>query len=517
MNELGLFSILPLSFFAAFSLLIMTFFITILYGHKYRLFLLTSQTILLILFLTLTPGLIEGTARFTAAYVNFKASDYITQTGHINPSATWILNWPSFSILVSIFAQITTIPGQFILLAYPTIFNLALFIPLFLLFRIILKDSKMIWLAIWFVFIGNWIGQDYFSMQSLAFLVIIIMLFLLFRNMNGKMKTRGWAILLLLLFFFVVSSHLLSSMLFASILIVFFITKQLPRFNLTVIAIVLIAAWSIFGAYTYLSNDLLLNFSQSLNLSTIFQRNLQSRLISGSTLHIEVTEIRVIFSAVMVGFGGLGILAVSLRRKIDQVTKQVLFLLLSIGLLLFSFAYGGELFMRLYMFSLIPLAYFSAKLFVNHKRIFFVAILFFVIVVPPFVMLSRYGNESMDYVPLSEQVGVNFLYSHSTIGYVIGGTTGGDFRDFTYRQGYHLVSLYYEIDELNESNLLWSSKHFSTNEPTFLCISYETNQFFSNYVGDDQFVTNLQINATQSVNYNLVYSNPSLSVYVNQP
>ena len=67
MNELGLFSILPLSFFAAFSLLIMTFFITILYGHKYRLFLLTSQTILLILFLTLTPGLIEGTARFTAA------------------------------------------------------------------------------------------------------------------------------------------------------------------------------------------------------------------------------------------------------------------------------------------------------------------------------------------------------------------------------------------------------------------------------------------------------------------
>jgi hypothetical protein len=517
MSELGLFSILPLSFFAAFSLLLLTFFFTVHYESKYRSFLLIIQTILLFLFLNLSPTLIENTARFTAAYVNFRATDYISQTGYIASSATWILNWPGFSVFVSNLIQVTTLNSQLVLMIYPTFFNIALLLCLFLFFRLVLDNSEQIWIATWFVFLGNWIGQDYLSMQSLAFLMIIFILYLIFKNLNSKIRSRKWLVLLLIFFAFIISSHLLSSMIFASVLFVFFIGKRLRRFNLFAIAIILIVAWSIFCADAYLTNNLLYNLGQALNFASIFQRNLQTRIISGSELHTLVTQIRVIYTIILVCFGALGITTVLWHRRIQETDKRVLLLALSFGLLIFSFAYGGELFMRLYMFSLIPLAYFATKYFFKHKRIFVVAILFFILVTPTLVIISRYGNESIDYVPISELTGVQFIYSHVTSGSIIGSTNGADFRDLTYRQGYTLKSLYYEIFERNESNSLWVFDHSPTKESRLLCLSYESKQFFTTYAGHIDFLEELKNNATKSVIYNLVYSNPSFEVYSKQP
>lgn len=189
MSQLGLFSILPWTFFVACSLLIFSFFVTLRFAEKYRGLLLVTQSFLLILILNLTPGIIEGTARFTSNYANFRAVDYITQTGTISPTNSWILNWPDFSILLSMFAQITTIPGQTILITYPTVFNLLLLPALYMLFRTMSNNSTLSWVGTWFFIFGNWIGQDYFSMQSLALLTAIIIFFLLFKYMNQKVHS----------------------------------------------------------------------------------------------------------------------------------------------------------------------------------------------------------------------------------------------------------------------------------------------------------------------------------------
>ncbi len=424
MSQLGLFSILPLTFFAAFSLLVISFFVTLKFVDNNRALLLVTQTFLLIFFLNLTPAIVEGTARFTANYDNYRAVDYITQTGTINPSQNWILNWPDFSILLSVFAQITTIPSQFILLTYPTVFNLLLFPALYVLFKTMSNNSAAAWVSTWFIFLGNWIGQDYFSMQSLAFLIAIIIIFLLFKTMNQKVHGRQYGVLFFMLFFYIVASHFLTSLAIICVLLVFYLTRQVTRPMLLTSAICLVAAWTIFDARTYASFNLAKMIGQAFDFSLIFQKNLTSRLTTGSSSHLLASDIRVLYSIAIIAFALAGIAVTWRSKTFGKTEKRTLALLFGFGLLTFTFVYGGELFLRLYMFSLIPFAYFAAKALLGHRKIFLVGVLFFVIAAPSLFVIATYGNETMDYVPASELTGINFLFSTTTNGHVIGGLAG---------------------------------------------------------------------------------------------
>lgn len=512
MSALGLFSILPISFFVAFGLLVLSFFVTLQFVNKNRLVLLVCQTVLLILFLNLTPTIVETTGRIATGYANYRAVDYISQTGRINSSAQWIHNWPGFSILLSIFVQITSIPGQFILLTYPTFFNILLFAPLFVLFRTMSNESKMAWVAVWFVYFGNWVSQDYFSMQSLGLFAITLVLFLLFKNMNQGMRTRQWCVLFLLLFFCVTSSHVLSSLAILSVILALSLSKRLPRPILFVSLVMLVAGWSVFNASIYLSWNLVSFLKQILNVSLIFRTNVANRLTSGSASHILAADVRIVYSAAIITIAFLGIVLAWKNKRLGIVEKRVLMVLIGFSLLLFAFVYGGELFMRLYLFSLLPLAYFASKAILKYKYILFAAVLFFVVVAPSLYMIAHYGNETIAYTPPSEIVGVNFLFGTTTQGHIIGGTSrDGDFRDLTYRGNYSITG-FAQIFRSNSSSDLWTNPQ-DLYEDRFVCISYETKTYYSWFVGDPSFVEAIQGNLTQSTSYSLVYSNPSFSIY----
>lgn len=516
MSELGLFSILPASFFVAFGVLVLSFFLTLKFVNKNRSILLIFQTLLLILFLNLTPVIIESTPRFSASYSNYVAVDYIAQYSHIDPSATWIHNWPGFSIFIDVLAQITLIPANFLMLTYSTFVNILLFLGLFILFRLSGKDSNLVWIAIWFVFFGNWVGQDYFSMQGLGFFFIAILLFLLFKNMSKGVKNRQWLVLFFLLFIYVVASHLLSSLVVLSIMLILLLSKQMYRRPLFFSLILLVVGWTIFSASTYLSNNLSRILSQVLNISQIFQGNLLNRLASGSYSHILIAEVRVIYSLAIMAFAILGIIVSWKNKEMTSYGKRMLFVLVGIGLLVFAFAYGGELFMRAYMFSLIPLAYFAAKVLLKYKKLFFISVLFFVIAAPSLLMIAHYGNE-ITYVPNSETTGVAFLYRTTTTGHIYGGSPfqGGDFRDMAYHSSY----TYYSFRELfvhNISSNLWTIPR-DTYENRYVCLSYATYSYFSFFYGYPEFTDNIQSNISQCVSYNLLYANPSFHMYSSGP
>ena len=330
MSTLGLFSILPLPFFVAFSLLVVSFFITLKFVESNRTSLLLAQTFLVIFFLNLTPAIIEGTARFTSSYANFRAVDEITQTGTINPVQNWILNWPDFSILLSMFAQITTIPGQFILLTYPTVFNLLLFPALFSLFKTMSNNSTLASMGAWFVFFGNSIGQDYFSMQSLAFLIAILIIMLLFKSMNQKIHSRQYGLLFFILFFYIVASHFLTSLAILCVIIALHLTKQLTRPILLTSAICLVGAWAIFDASSYMTFNFVKYANQAFNFSLIFQTNIAHRLTSGSASHVLASDMRVFYSIAIVAFAIAGIALSWRSRSLGKVEKRTLVVLGSI-------------------------------------------------------------------------------------------------------------------------------------------------------------------------------------------
>jgi hypothetical protein len=510
-SQLGLFSIMPVTFFISFSILIFGFFVGLKYLKNNLLTIFVSQTIILIFILNFTPVLLEGTPRFTTSYVNYQAVDYISQKGFIDSGIFWIHNWPSFSVVMSVFSQISQIPAQFMLLIYPTFFNFLLMIGLYVFFRTILDDNKLIWLSMWFVFLGNWIGQDYFSMQSLGFVFIIFILTILLKLLIEKSPTRQQVGILLLFFFYVFSSHLLSSLAILCIFFIFYLSKILPRFALFSILVMFVSSWLVFDNELFLTSNLSHTMEQTLNFNFIFQTNLSNRVV-GNFGHIITNDLRIFYTGIIVLFGLAGILFSIKNKKRSTNDKYMLSILLGFCLLIFAFAYGGELFMRLFMFSLIPLAFFASKMILKHRAVFLFAFLFFIIVAPSMIIITNYGNEAIDYVPPSEMRGIDFLYRVSSSGQIIGGSVhSGDFRDLHYHENYSMTSLV-DLYSANQLNMVLSEPQ-ETNQDRFVCISYETKMYFPNYLGVNDQIQNLEENLTHSLLYDQIYSNPSFSIY----
>jgi hypothetical protein len=394
-GNLGLTSILPFSFFAAFSQLTLAFFLNLKLKNWLLFF---FQTILLICFINLTPFAIEDSSRLTWSYVNYRAADYITQFGQFNPSLQWIHNWPGFSIITSIFTQLTTISPEFIIGFYPTFFNFILLFPLVLFFGLLFKDKKLSWLSIWIFFIADWIGQDYFSMQSSALLMLILILFGLFGFINFKAAgKRQLLIILILLFSFVVFTHLLTSLIIMSILLAFYASKYFRRPVFFLFSLSIFLSWTIYGAITYIQDKGPQLLGQTLDLGLIFRSNLTSR-IAGSPQHQLTGQIRIIFTATFILFAIIGFLLTWKREKIKGYNRQMVFVLIGTILPMGFFPYGGEIVMRAFFLSLVPITYFIAKGLTN-KAVLCIFAIFLVAFAPSLHMVTHYGNEVIDYVP----------------------------------------------------------------------------------------------------------------------
>jgi hypothetical protein len=324
--------------------------------------------------------------------------------------------------------------------------------------------------------------------------------------MNQKMHTRPWFVVFSLLFFFIASSHFLTSILILCAVFVLYITKHMPRPAFVASLFVIISSWTIFNASSYIASNFGSLIRQSLNLTLLLQKNLTNRL-SGGAGHVLVADVRIIYSAVIIAFAIGSVILAWRTKKLGITEKRLLLIVLSFALLLFGSSYGGELFMRLYMFSLVIFAYFVSKALLKYKRFFYAGLLFFVIFAPSFIMISHYGNESIDYVPYGESAGVAFLYGASNGGLVVGGTLHpGDFRDLTYRQNY-------TISSLRDMYLRNSTALPEANVNRYVCISYGSLAFLSTYVGDPSFIENIEGNLSQSMRSNLIYSNPRFSIF----
>lgn len=506
-DNLGLFSILPFSFYLSLSLLVISFIIAVKYQNQGRQFLFL-HTFVLILVLNSTPLLVEKTARFTTGYFNYQSVDQITQNMHIDPSIQWIHNWPGFSVMYSVLVTVAQIPGQFIMGIYPTLFNVMLLFPILMLFNSVMENKKLVWVAVWAFYLINWIGQDYFSMQSLGFIAFVLSFVILLRLNNSQNGfSRRWLFLLVMFFTLSVISHALTSILLLTIIIVFFIARPVrnfPRLGLTTLFVAIFAAWNSLGARTYLEMNLGRIITQAFDIGQIFQFNVAYRL-GGNPSHLLVAEIRLIFSAAVVICAVLSFLLSWRKRGLANVEKRIVLVIASVLLLSGFLSYGGELFMRLYLFSLIPLTYFLLRG-LNDKRAFAVFAILFIIVVPSFYMISRYGNEVIDYVPKSEISGVQFLYQESTHGYVI-----GFYRDSQYHSNY----TFFTFDGVPWQNNRFSFESIGSYQPDwpkFAVESYGDRTLHEFLLGNITSYNEISGNLSQSVHYGKVYSSPGLEI-----
>ncbi|MEX2553749.1 MAG: hypothetical protein WD627_12205 [Actinomycetota bacterium] len=448
MSGLGLISVLPPQTFVALILYAAGFAIA-LFQPKILAPLLLLQLATWIFMLHGINSLVLTEPAFSVAWRHAGITDYIIRHRSVDPNLDAYFSWPGFFGLSALVTKAAALSGPVALIRWaPVFFNLLYLAPLAVIFKAATTDRRTMWLALWFFYTTNWIGQDYFSPQAFAYFVYLLVLGILlkwFRTKRGESapiarrpgrvaptpealvapredpETQSpesggrermvAATVAILAFAAIVPSHQLTpfALLLGVALLVLF--RQVTLRGLPTLMAVLIGTWISYMTVTFLAGHLGLVFDP-LGLRESAAVNVERRL-QGSPEHLAVVYGRVAMSALVWLLAAWG--ATRIRRMLKGYRAHLILVAAPFPLLLLQ-PYGGEMLLRLYLLILPFCSLFVAGLFTSRssstppsaKTAGLAALLSFVLLSG--FLLARYGNETIDRVTSGEIEAVSRLY-----------------------------------------------------------------------------------------------------------
>src|SRR5215207_2688846 len=431
MTDIGLISVLPAPFFAALGLLTAGFCLT-LRQERGRVPLLLLHVGVLIVMLYGAPALIEEMPRFHSVWKHLGVVDYIQRTGHVNPRIDAYFNWPGLFILFAFVSDAAGIQNWRDLVAWtPVVLNLLQLGPLLLIFGSATNDKRLVWLAVWFFYLANWVGQDYFSPQGFNYLLHLTIL--------------GILVVVLALYLASVASHQLTPLATLGCVIGLVVFNRSTARLLPFIMAVMVVLWIRFMAEAYMAGHGSTLVSQVGDLDSAVNENATTRM-GGSQGHLMVVYARSLMTLGLWGlaaFGGI--------RRLRHGHRDLTFVLLAVAPfpLIVLQPYGGEMLLRVYLFTLPFMAFFAAALFFPDRaagtsRWTTVLVGALSIALLGAFFVTRYGNEKMDYATSQEVAAADHLYNIAPPGsLLIVGTTNTPirFRDYEKYRTRSLTSL----------------------------------------------------------------------------
>ncbi|MBE1207625.1 hypothetical protein [Aminobacter carboxidus] len=138
--------------------------------------------VMLVLLLHGTPAIVYDELRYAWAWKHVGVVDYVQRHGQIDPKAPFLAayaNWPGLFVVSAAIANLFDIkPIQLADIARfsPPAINLLYVLVLPQIYRRFTADPRLVWGGVWLFVIGNWIGQDYFSPQGVAFLFYLMLI-----------------------------------------------------------------------------------------------------------------------------------------------------------------------------------------------------------------------------------------------------------------------------------------------------------------------------------------------------
>jgi hypothetical protein len=463
MNDFGLVSVLPGTFFIALALLAVSFLI-VLQREESGEAILLLHILVLIFMLHATPQLVYGTVRYSWAWKHVGIVDYIQRNGSVNPSIYNLdayHNWPGFFALAAFYNSVAGLPSS---LGYagwgPFFFNLLNLGALVMIFKSLTTDRRLIWLSVWFFYLFSWVGQDYFSPQAFSYffyLIILAVILRWFRVHKSSLQThtqktvpdRGIAKLyhtmvnrhsleneqivqtnggqrlllmsiIVLIIIVIASSHQLTPVMAVSAvaaLVLFRITKQS---YIPILIGVVTAAWTIFMAVGFLDGNLDWIVKSIGSLLDNFSINLINLdIASPGQQYIAMIDRGLSVLVWILGFLGL-----YRRFRYGHWDLPALVLALSpLPILAFN-SYGGEMLFRVYLFSLPFITFLAAGLFYPSEKaraaipttVF--ATLVSLLIIPGF-LFAYYGKDRMYYFSPNEVAAAQYIYERAPKGTLI--------------------------------------------------------------------------------------------------
>lgn len=457
-GALGLLAVLPATWWAGVAVLTVGFAWLVVTAPRRHLWLF-GYLVLLVVALHATPGLIEAHGRFPTAWTHVGFVDHVVETGRVEPGYDARYNWPGAFSLGAFLVDLTGAESARSLVRFaPVVMNLLLLAPLVVLVRHATRDNRVRWVALWLAVLTNWVGQDYLAPQPLAllgYLVIVGVLLGWFRSVEGRaasgfdllarLRCRrrlgglvrdqrlrwaveapprasagqefGLVVLVVGIAAVLAFSHQLTPFMLVIAAVVLVATGRVDRPLIPVLLAVCTAAWVGLGATAYLRSNLADLTSGLGDLGSVVDEN-QSRVGPGRARQL-VLMTRMVLTLAAVGLGGIGLWRQWRMRRADWALVALALAPASLALLN---SYGGEVLLRVSLFSLPFLALLGAFALVTEGADgrpalrTGVAVVAVSAVLLPLFVAARYGNEAFERIDDDDIAAWDFLVDNAPTG-----------------------------------------------------------------------------------------------------
>lgn len=449
MTSLGLISVLPITYWAALAVLTVGFALA-LADRRIRTIWLAAYVAALIVVLHGTPAVLYPALRYSWAWKHVSIVSYLTTHHGTAPPAVAgelaaYFQWPGFFALNALVVNVTGLDSALSYAGWaPVVNNLAMIVPLYLIYQNIGRERWLVWGGVWVFFCGSWIGQDYFSPQAFTFLLYLLIVAVVIRYGSRGVRSRsrpadpavsgtandaetgrarpalergGMFVVLLILIVTIASSHQLTPVLLVCTLAGLTIVLR-TKFAAALLASAVAAAftWDVTVAWPFVHSQ----------LPAIVKGfgNIDANATSGIVALKQASRGQVIVAQVDRALTG-AVSAVAIAGLVSRrISRRALVLVLLIAPLpLFAASnYGNEILYRVYLFALPALALCVAVIICRPTRHWWIGATIRCVSLAVLLggfTVSYYGKERANYFTPAEVTASEQLFASAPPGSVI--------------------------------------------------------------------------------------------------
>ncbi|MBC2878153.1 lipopolysaccharide biosynthesis protein [Streptomyces mobaraensis] len=434
MGGLGLVSVLPVATLVGAALLVVCF-AAALVPARPRTWLLAAVLLATVVSLHAVPAVLEDRPRFATAWQHLGFLDYIDRTGTAAPDLDARWSWPGFFALAAFAARACGVDDLTeVLRWWPLAVQLLSLAPLALLLRAVRAHWRAKWTALWLFALCGWVGQDYFSPQSLnyVFYLLFVAVLLVWFRWPGELpgrrlpgerrveetdrRTRTLLLgVLIALFAASVASHQLTPFVMLGVLTALVLVRRCTLRGLPLLCGVLLAVWVGFLAEPYWSGHFDELFGGLGSLGGNVSSSVSGRIEGGNPVHKLMLYTRVALAGGVFALAALG----WWRRRRAGVGDTALAVLTCVPFLAFGMqSYGGEVALRVFLFAvpgacvLGALALFPAAGRKPRPLAAPLCALTAGLVLLFGFLVARWGNEDFERVRPGEVAAMDYVYAH---------------------------------------------------------------------------------------------------------
>jgi hypothetical protein len=478
-GDLGLAPLLPPAYVVSLGLLALGFAVAVARPRPPRALMLGYVAALIAVWHA-TPAILYGTPRYPFTYKHIGLGEFVQTRGGLDLNYDAYFNWPGFFTLSALTSDLAGLASPMALATWgPVFMNVLIAGALALLARSLAADPRLTWLTVWFFLAANWVGQDYFAPQALGYALHLTVLGLYVGTFaqrrwrlapaaawdegptgatggaplgDGTTGATGsqpagdggvrWALqdagapvsaarragtlaLLLVAFAAVVASHQLSPFVTLASVTALVLLRIGRAPLLPMVMLAFLGVWFTYMTPPYLAGHLgelvsgVGRLFDNLNAASRILASPSASVLSDErTFVLNVRQWTTLFVAGLAIFGGVR------RVRRGHVDWVAIVLLLMPASLVALQSYGGEIILRVYLFSLPLLAWFAAAVVFpdpasGRRWTAPVAVALLSAVLMTGMTIGYYGNEDMNHVTVGELEVLDALYASAPTGSLV--------------------------------------------------------------------------------------------------